>query len=150
MRHGVSNHPQVNNLFRIKTHALLWRHNGRDWRLKSPASRLFAQLFIQAQIKENIKAPPHWPLCREFTGERPVTRKMLQFDDVIMWTSPLNSWSIKFTKPKHNDVMTWKCFPLYWHFVKGNSPVTAGLPSQNVSNISLNKRLNQQSSWRWF
>ena len=35
-------------------------------RLKSPASRLFTQSFIQ--IKENIKAPRHWPLCGEFTG----------------------------------------------------------------------------------
>ena len=25
--------------------------------------------FFQAQIKENIKAPRHWPLCGEFTGE---------------------------------------------------------------------------------
>ena len=33
------------------------------WRLKSPASWVFTQLFIQAQIKENIKAPRHWPLC---------------------------------------------------------------------------------------
>ena len=39
------------------------------WRLKSPASRLFTQLFIQAQIKENIKAPRHWPLWGEFTGD---------------------------------------------------------------------------------
>ena len=38
------------------------------WRLKSPASRLFTQRFIQTQIKENTKAPRHWPLCREFTG----------------------------------------------------------------------------------
>ena len=30
---------------------------------KSPASRLFTQPFIQTQIKENIKAPHHWPLC---------------------------------------------------------------------------------------
>ena len=29
---------------------------------KSPASRLLAQLFVQVQIKENIKAPWHWPL----------------------------------------------------------------------------------------
>ena len=40
-------------------------------RLKSPASRLFTQPFIRAQIKENIKAPRHWPLCGEFTGEFP-------------------------------------------------------------------------------
>ena len=33
------------------------------WRLKSPASRLLTEAFIQAQIKENIKAPRHWPLC---------------------------------------------------------------------------------------
>ena len=38
--------------------------------LKSPASPLFTQLFIRAQIKENIKAPRHWPLCGEFTGDR--------------------------------------------------------------------------------
>ena len=60
------------------------------WRLKSPASRLFTQPFIQTQIKENIKAPRHWPLCGEFTGPvnsphiGPATRKMFPFDDVIM------------------------------------------------------------------
>ena len=40
------------------------------WRLKSPASRLFTQLFIRAHIKENIKAPRHWPLCGEFIVDR--------------------------------------------------------------------------------
>ena len=29
---------------------------------------------IQAQIKENIKAPRHWPLCGEFTGDRWIPR----------------------------------------------------------------------------
>ena len=51
--------------------SILWRHNGRDG---VSTSRLFTQLFIQAQkkknIKENIKAPPHWPLWGEFTGDR--------------------------------------------------------------------------------
>ena len=37
------------------------------WRLKSPASRMFTQTLIRVQIKENIKAPRHWPLCGEFT-----------------------------------------------------------------------------------
>ena len=31
--------------------------------------------FIQAQIKENIKAPRHWPLCGEFTGDSWIPRK---------------------------------------------------------------------------
>ena len=41
------------------------------WHFKSPASRLFTQPFIQAQIKENIKAPRPWPLFGEFTGDSP-------------------------------------------------------------------------------
>ena len=58
------------------------------WRLKSPASRLLTQPFIQAQIKENIKAPRDWL----FVGNLPVNslhkgpgrRKMSLFDDVIL------------------------------------------------------------------
>ena len=38
-------------------------------RLKSPASGLFTKPFVQAQIKENIKAPRHWPCW----GNSPVT-----------------------------------------------------------------------------
>ena len=37
-------------------------------RLKSPTSRLATQSFVQAQVKESIKAPRHWPLWGEFTG----------------------------------------------------------------------------------
>ena len=44
------------------------------YRLKSPASRLYTQPFIQTQIEENIKAPRHWPLCGYFTGDRSITR----------------------------------------------------------------------------
>ena len=29
---------------------------------------------VSAQIRENIKAPRHWPLCGEFTGDRWITR----------------------------------------------------------------------------
>ena len=32
------------------------------------------QPFIHTQIKENIKAPRHWPLCGEFTGDRRIPR----------------------------------------------------------------------------
>ena len=45
-----------------------------QWRLKSPASRLFTEAFIRAQIKGNIKARRHWPLCGEFTGDRWIPR----------------------------------------------------------------------------
>ena len=44
------------------------------WRLKSSASPLFTQPFLQAHIKENIKAPRHWPLWAEFTDDRWIPR----------------------------------------------------------------------------
>ena len=54
------------------------------WRLKSPASRLFTRPFIQAQIKENIKAHQihRWPVNSPYKW--PVTRKRFPFDDAIM------------------------------------------------------------------
>ena len=57
------------------------------WRLKSPASRLFTQTFIQTQIKENIKASRHWPLCGEFTGtgEFPAQRASYAENGCIWW-----------------------------------------------------------------
>ena len=64
------------------------------WRLKSPASWLFTATFIQAQIKENVKAPRHWSFVRGIhrwpvnsPHKGPVTRKMFPFDDVIMCQS---------------------------------------------------------------
>ena len=40
------------------------------WYLKSPAFRLFVLLFVQANIKENIKARVTGPLWGESTGDR--------------------------------------------------------------------------------
>ena len=45
------------------------------WHLKTPASPLFAQLLVQAQIKENIKASRYWTFCGEFTSDRLITRQ---------------------------------------------------------------------------
>ena len=59
------------------------------WRLKSPASLLFPQPFVQ--VKENIKVPRHWPLrvihrCPvNSTHKRPMTRNMFPFDDVTIY-----------------------------------------------------------------
>ena len=54
--------------------------------LKSPASRLFTQLFIQTHVKENIKAPRHWPLCGAFTGDRWIPRtKASNAENASIW-----------------------------------------------------------------
>ena len=57
-------------LYNVKNHHITMTSKWARWHLKSPASWLFIQLFIQTQIKENIKAPRHWPLRGEFTGYR--------------------------------------------------------------------------------
>ena len=50
--------------------------------------------FIRAQIKVNIKAPCHWPLCGEFTGDRwiPRTKGQLRGKCFHMMTSSWNHW----------------------------------------------------------
>ena len=47
------------------------------------ASRLFTQLFIQPQITENIKAPRHWSLWGELTGDRWIPRTKVQYADNV-------------------------------------------------------------------
>ena len=67
------------------------RHN-----LKSPASPLFTQPCIQAQIKENIKAQRHWPLCGEFTVDRWIPAQMASNaeNSSIWWRHhDLKGWS---------------------------------------------------------
>ena len=55
--------------------ALQWRHNG------SMASQIISLAIVcaivcsgRAEIKENTKAPHHWPLFGEFTGDRWIPR----------------------------------------------------------------------------
>ena len=43
-------------------------------------------IVIQAQIKENIKAPRHWPLCGEFTDGRWILAQMASnAENVSIW-----------------------------------------------------------------
>ena len=35
---------------------------------------VFSTVYSETQIKENIKASRHWPLCGEFTGDRWIPR----------------------------------------------------------------------------
>ena len=94
------------------------------WRLKSSASPLFTQPFVQAQIKENIKAPSHWPLWGEFRASNA--------ENVSIWwrhhpqeckdnKDSTHPW------PTHDDVIKWKHFPRYWPFVREihRSPVNS-------------------------
>ena len=47
---------------------------------------MFTQSFIQTQIKENIKAPRHWPLCGEFTGTGEIPAQRASYaENVSIW-----------------------------------------------------------------
>ena len=62
--------------------SLQWRHNGY-----TGVSNHQPQPFIQAQTKENIKAPRHRPLCcGEFTGHRWITAQIASnAENVSIW-----------------------------------------------------------------
>ena len=63
-----------------------------SWRLQSPATRRFIQLFAQANTRENFKVSVAGPLWAESIGgfllQGPVTRKAYLWRDVIMSTGP--------------------------------------------------------------
>ena len=64
---------------------LQWRHDERDGVPNhQPHDCLLIRLF-EAQIKENIKVPRHWPLCGEFTGDTDwwYNRNNTKFDNDI-------------------------------------------------------------------
>ena len=75
-------HVNVDSLKKCSRNVSLWYGHvitatleWAQWRLKSPASRLFTQPFIQTQIiKKNIKAPRDLYLWGEFTGDRWIPR----------------------------------------------------------------------------
>ena len=72
------------------------------WRLKSPASRLFTPPFVQAQIKESITAPRHWPLCFHWVTSHGISIISSTGDDRVLQYSPRNIHTVLL------------CFALLW------------------------------------
>ena len=69
--------------------SLQWRHNERNGVSNHWLSRLFAQPFVQAPIKENTKAPHYWPLWGESTGGFPLSALLAFVRGIYRW--PVNS-----------------------------------------------------------
>ena len=90
--------------------SLRWRHNGHDG-VPNHQPSLFTQPFIQAQTKENIKAPRHWPVNSTHKG--PVTRKIFPFDDVILYcpVSVQMAWRIYGYHQSTRTQPPWPPFP---------------------------------------
>ena len=71
-RYGHPIPPRIVNT--IKTVSLQWRHNERVGVSNHQPRDCLLYCLCKAQIKENIKAPRHWPLRGEFTGDRWIPR----------------------------------------------------------------------------
>ena len=63
---GINWHTWVGG---IGTFSLQWRHNGSDGVSNHQPNDCLLNRLFKVQIKENIKALPHWPLWWEFTGD---------------------------------------------------------------------------------
>ena len=59
--------------------SLQWRHDERDGVSNNQTHHCLLNCLFKAQIKENIKAPRHWPLCGQFTGDRWISRTKGQY-----------------------------------------------------------------------
>ena len=121
-----------------------------QWRHNSPTSLLFIQPFIQAQIKENAKAPRHCPLCGEFTGDRWIPRTKDQWRGkcfhlmtsswiillhLTVWTSPTRKeWTI--SRPPAmvwtDPVPSYRRYKMAYRPVGGRYPRLRGNSSSHV------------------
>ena len=69
----LQNHENLRATWKYRCHTckiLQWRHNERDGVSNHQPHECLLNRLFKAQIKENIKAPRHWPLCGEFTAQR--------------------------------------------------------------------------------
>ena len=134
------------------------------WCLKSPASPLFTQSFIQARSKKtsNLRVTGLRVGNSPETGEFPA-QMASNAENVSIWWRHHAFWNSEsrfriWMSNSFQNYSWWRndmemLFALL-ALCEGNPPVTSGFPSQRASNVvlgvSLNKLLNKQSGYWWF
>ena len=97
--HGMNQSPHYHMMAQIHSKNILrpsitMTSHWARWRLKSPASRLFTQPYVQGADQRKhqssaslafVRGNHRWPVNSCYKG--PVTRKMTPFDDVVMMVS---------------------------------------------------------------
>ena len=132
---------------------------------KSPASRLFTQRLIHLQIKENIKAPRHLPLCGEFTGtgELPAQRASNAENVSIWWRHHDNldcdapcsipAWHNNFSSINPSHAETGILRDNYVNIMAAEAPVP--YTTNNIDGSSSSSRrsqlsvLTQDKEWKY-
>ena len=84
-------------------HSLQWRHNGRDGVSNQKPHDYSLNLLFRCRSKKTLKLRVTGLWAENFPHKRPVKRKMLPFDDVIMLPesklTKLNKTCSNFSKP---------------------------------------------------
>ena len=73
--------------------ALQWRRNEHEGVSNHQSRDCLLDRLLNAQIKENIKGPRHWPLCGEFPAKRASNTEKLS----ILWRHPTSQQAIIWT-----------------------------------------------------
>ena len=122
--------------------SLQWRHNGVV-ASQLTSLTMFTKPFIRAQTKESIKAPRHWPLCGEFTGDRWMPAQIASnAENVSIWwrhhvSSNIQPWY-------------WPCSPgisRYQHNVISKVHWTLGRALEMLKNKNVRNTRRTQSCY---
>ena len=125
--------------------------------MSAVASEITSISIVQVQIKQNIKAPRHWPLQEEFTGDRWIPRKKaasnvenvsIRWRHYVKFVEGTSSWmisSIAFVKKSVNE--QFGCtYPIHDHSY-GTRPATVQIyVSPIITNIRCMITVNKSLS----
>ena len=104
---------------------MVYVHHYSDVNMSAMVSQLLAQPFVQANIKENIKVPRHWPLWGESTTDQwiPLTQGQLRWKCFHLMTPC----------PHTPGISVWQ---QYWASTNNNILHSVGIVHIGCSNIS--------------
>ena len=87
-------------------YTLQWLHNGRN----SPPLFTQPEPFIQTQIKENIKAPRHWPMCGNSLVTSEFPAQMASYaENVSIWWRHHDASGMMHQESKPSQVQIMAC-----------------------------------------
>ena len=111
---GWVNNREAGDLRRYRTHydVIVMMYKCRTGHCSVIMSRMASQITgdtivhstVQAQIKENTKAPRHWPLWGESTGDQWIPRSACNAENVSIWWRHHGRHAIIWT---NDDVVYW-------------------------------------------
>ena len=145
--------------------SLQWRQNDHDCVSNhQPPSCLLNRLFRRrskktSKLRVTGLCAGNSPETGEFAAQRASNAENVSIwwrHHVNIWRSAIWSSSLEWCTQYHDDIIKWKHFPHYWHFLCPRSLVNSPLKGQwrgalmSFFYLRLNNRLSKHSRRRWF